>query len=102
MARKVRMEYGSVEVERKMLRLLRLERLCSYFSLASLAIAFALLYVSTTIDEFVTKGVQAVLLGHPLLIVFLGAAFGGLLVESYFRSKANELANSNDVRIYEQ
>ncbi len=102
MAPKVRMEYGSVEVERKMLRLLRLERLCSYLSLASLAVAFALLYLTTTINEFVTRGVQAVLFSHPLLIVFLGAAFAGLLFESYFRSKANELVNSNDVRIYEQ
>ncbi len=102
MAPKIRMEYGSIEVERKMLRLLRLERLCSYFSLASLGVAFALLYLTTTIDEFLTRGVQAVLLSHPLLIASLGAAFVGLLFGSYFRSKANELANSNDVRIYEQ
>ncbi len=102
MAPKVRMEYGSVEVERKMLRLLRLERVCSYFSLASLATGFAVLYLTTTIDEFLARGVQAVLLSHPLLIVFLGTAFAGLLSGSYFRSKASELANSNDVRIYEQ
>ena len=102
MVRKIRMEYGSIEIERKMVRLLRLERLCSYFSVASLAAALVILYLTTTIDEFVTQGIQTVLLGHPLLIVFSGAAFAGLLVEGYFRSKVNELTNGNDVRIYEQ
>ena len=102
MARKIKIEYGNPEVERKMIRIMRLETLCMYFWLAALATEVALLSLTTTLGDFVTLGVQTVLLQHPLLIVFLAAAFGGLLAQAYFQSKANDIVNGNDVRIYEQ
>jgi hypothetical protein len=102
MARKIKIEYASVEVERKMVRIMRLETLCSYFWIGALVTELVLLYLTTTISEFETLGIQTVLFNHPLLIVFLVVIFGGLLAQGYFQSKANEIVNGNDVRIYEQ
>ena len=102
MARKIRLEYGSAEVERKMARIMRLETICSYFWIGALVTEVVILYLTTTISEFETKGIQTVLLDHPLLIVFVAVIFAGLLAQGYFQSKANELVNSNDVRMYEQ
>ena len=102
MARKIKIEYATVEVERKMVRIMRLVTLCSYLWIGAAITELTLLYFTTTISEFVTLGIQTVLLNHPLLIVFLAAIFGGILAQGYFQSKANEIVNGNDVRIYEQ
>ena len=84
-----------------MVRIMRLESFCSYIWIGALVIELMLLYLTTTIDEFITNGIQTVLFDHPLLIVFIVAAFGGLVAQGYFQSKANEIVNGNDVRIYE-
>jgi hypothetical protein len=102
MARKIKIEYASVEVERKMVRIMRLVTLCSYLWIGAALTELVLLYFTTTIGEFATLGIQTVFLNHPLLIVFVVVIFAGLLAQGYFQSKANEIVNGNDVRIYEQ
>ena len=65
MARKLKIEYGNPGGEGRMVRIMRLETLCMYFWLATLAAELVLLSLTTTLNDFEVLGVQTVLLQHP-------------------------------------